>query len=723
MELRHIFEILWRRRWIAINIFTAFFLTIMVGSLLITPWYDSTAKVLIRKSSAASSLLSGLGLQDFSIGQSATLSDTERSDYLALATLRPVVGRVISELGVTRERTRARLMRAVPFSKSVLAFLGVDVDATTKVMTAEQLIDKSLLSNIFPRPYVKVDQYEDTDIFEIEAISSEPEQAMQIANAMARFFIEDEIKRVRKDYKRAKPFIDESLKISKKGYINALNSLKLFKEKRKTVDLETETSNLVQKISNLKTTLDDNNLAIHNAEASINSISTQLESVPKYQKVSEQIKQNEMIINLKLSLRDLYLALSETKTKYRSEHPNVIDIENKIEKAKELLQKEVEKVFSSATISIDSIYQDFSSRIVENYVAIAVNKAQYQVLHNLIQKYESEMMSLPDLASKYSKLLIDVKVTENAYNSLLEFSYKVVMAESMTSLNIYQVEKAVVPDKTDSKHKHPDILINFIVALFMGTVFCVGAAFLTEFLDDTIQTSDDIRIFPSVTFLGVILKLKKKQSKLIDIMDPQSLLSETFRTIRNSIRFATVKKKLKSFVVTSSIKGEGKSLFTANVAISIANQGDNTLIIDGNMRRPGQNTYFNLNNKLGLTNYLIGDANVESIQQKTDVERLSVITTGPIPPDPGKLVESEKMHDMVNDMKDIYDVVIIDSPQLAQASDAIIFAGLTDGLVIIVESGKSSRRLFADLLELIKKAEVNILGGVLNKAAGRMFSY
>ncbi|HLG31053.1 MAG TPA: Wzz/FepE/Etk N-terminal domain-containing protein, partial [Candidatus Brocadiales bacterium] len=154
MELRDILEVLWRRRWVAINIFAAIFLTIMMGTYLVTPWYDSTAKVLIRKSSAASSLLTSLGMQSSQSSQTTTISETDRADYLALATVRPVVEKVISDLNIKRERVRSRLMKAIPFLKPILNALGVDVESTEEVMTAERLVDSSLLSFIFPIPYV-----------------------------------------------------------------------------------------------------------------------------------------------------------------------------------------------------------------------------------------------------------------------------------------------------------------------------------------------------------------------------------------------------------------------------------------------------------------------------------------------------------------------------------------------------------------------------------------
>lgn len=723
MELRHILEILWRRRWIIINIFSAIFFTIVIGSLLITPWYDATAKVLLRKSSASLSLLSGIGLQSGGSTQIA-ISETDRADYLALTTVRPIIERVISELNITRERVRGRIMRAIPLLKPVLRALGVDVGVVAEVITAEDLIDSSILSNIFPRPYVSVKQYEETDILEIKAISPEPEQAMKIANAVANAFIEKELKMVREDYKWAKQFIDENTVKAMDEYRGALQALKDFKEREKIVNVDTETTDLIEKISGLKTGMEDNNLSIFKIKASISQIESQLKSMPKYQKTSEQIKDNEMITSLKLTLRDLYLSLAETKTKYTKDHPSVVDIENKISQAKELMQKEMGKVFSGETTSIDTVYQDLMEKLVGYYSDIAGYEAQNQAYPKVIKKYESEIMTLPRKVSTYTQLQLAVTVTQDVYDSLLKYQYQVGIMESMSLSNIYLVEPAIAPDIKDSKHRHPALVLNTIVAILFGTILGISAAFLVDYMDDSIRTHDDVKAFKGITFLGSVFRLKKREPRLIiSTMDSRLPIRENFRTIKNSIRFATIDNPPKSITVTSSIGGEGKTFLTANIAISIADEGKKVLIIDGDMRRPDIHNQFNLSNNVGLTSFLVGEIDVKNIQMASGIDGLTVIPSGPIPPDPARLVESKKMYQLVKDMEGIYDLVIIDTPPVLAADDAINFGGWTDGAIIIIESGKASRRHFPEVIELLKKANVNIIGAVLNKVVGERTQY
>jgi capsular exopolysaccharide synthesis family protein len=723
MELRLILEILWRRKWIIAYIFSAFFFTILIASVLITPWYDATSKVLIRKSSAASSLFSSLGLQSGASTQTTTISDTDREDYLALAAVRPVVENVIKDLNVTRERTRSRIMRAIPFLRPVLKAVGVDITSTMQTMTAEDLTDASILSIIFPRPYVEVTQYEESDILEITATSPDPAQAGDIANAMAEAFIAEELKRVRDDYTGARRFIDENIERARLEYQKALEDQRQYKEAEKTINIDTETSNIIQKVYDLKKNMVDNSLLIFKTKNSIKRIEEDLKRIPKYQKASEQIKENDVIISLKLSMRDLYLDLATARSKYTDEHPAVIEIRNKIESTREMIEREAQKVFGQETLSIDPVYQDLAGKLAGYYADLAGYEGQNREYPKIISGYEDELMKLPKKAYLGTQIQLGVTVTEDIYKTLLTYQYRIGIAESMAISNIYIVEPAIAPDPKDARHRKPDAVMNTIVAVFLGVTFGIGAALVMEYLDDTIKTADDIKAFKTPTFLGNILRLKKTEPKLIDSADPRSHLNEIFRSIRNSIRFASLDKPAGSFVITSSIQGEGKTFFSSNIAIAIANEGKKVLIIDGDLRRPAIHNQFGKSNVKGITNILAGDAEVNDVKIETNVAGLDIITTGPIPPDPARLVESKRMQGLIAEMEGVYDTVIIDAPPLLPSSDAIILGGYAKGILLVMESEKASRTIFGDMLEHIRKANLNLIGVVLNKVRGTRASY
>jgi succinoglycan biosynthesis transport protein ExoP len=721
MELKHILEILWRRRWLVIYVFSSIFLTIVIGGLLITPWYNSTAKVLLQKSPASAQMLKSIGLSETS-STTYSLSDTDRANYLALATLKPLADNTISELNLKKLRIRASLMNAIPGLKTVLWFIGVDVDATEKVITAEELLAWPVSGYLFPRPNVSVKQHQTTDIIEIKGISTNPEEASRIANTMAKFFIDAELKRVRGDYAGTKAFIDNNIPKARQKYLDALNAVRNLKEKEKFVNLDSDITNIITKISDIKKSIEDNKLSIIKLETTIKNQESQIKSIPKFQKSQEQLKDNEMILSIKQTLRDLYLTLAEYKTKYRNTHVAVIEIENKIVEIKELLQKEMAKIFGTETVSINYVYQELTTKLANNYADLAAYEIQAEVLPTILTRYEAEMLKLPKLVSDNINLSLAVTLTSDIYNTLLKYQYQVGMAESMALSNIYSVESAIITNTDESKHRHPSHEIDIIVAILLGTTFGVSAALLAEYLDDTIKSPEDIKVFKKLTFLGSIINLKKKDSKLVSMTDPQLPLNEFIRTIRNNLKYITLDKMLKSIAITSSVEQEGKSFFAVNLAISVASEGKKVLIIDGDFRRAGINNYLSLPERLGLTSYILGDAELKDIQLNTDIEGLSVIPTGPIPLDPGKLVESNIMNNLIKDMNKIYDLVIVDTPPVLAVSDAVVLGRWTDGTIMIIQSGKASRSNFPDIIESFKRANINLIGVVLNRVHGRASS-
>ena len=721
MELRCILEILWSKRRLAVGIFSFIFLAVVIGTLLMPARYDATAKVLLRKAPASDAVLKSIGMSD-TFTTSASLSDTERSNYLALAALRPIAEKTVSDLNLKRIRIRSWLINAIPGFRTVLAGVGLDMGPAEKIMTAEELLDRPLSSFIFPRPHIAIDQHEDTDIIEIKGISPLPEQAMAIANSMANNFIEEELKRIRRDYAGAKAFIDHNIVKARQEYIDAITRVQDLKEKEKFVNLDTEATNIIEKISDFKKSYEDNRLSIHKLKATIRNIESQIKSIPKYQKSSELLKYNEVILNLKNTLRDLYLSLAETKTRYTSKHPSVIDIENKITQIKELLQVEMTRIFGEETVSVDSVYQELSEKLASNYADLAGYEIQNEVLPKIIDRYDNEMMKMPKQVAEYTKLQLSVSVIQDVYNALLKHHYQVGMMESVALSNIYLVEAAIEPQKNDSKHKKPSLPINLIMAVIMGFIFSIGGILFVNYLDDTIKSAKDIETDGELNFLGHVMELDKKTRKLIFHMDPKHPFNESIRSIRNNINHAFSNKVLKSIVVTSHFDLEGKSFFAANLAVSLANEGKKVLIVDGDLRKSGIWNYFGLPRGAGLTDYLLGNSEFESVLCKTDIEGLHIIPSGSVPHDPAKLVETDNLHDLILQMAGVYDVVIIDTPSLKTASDAIILGRWTDGSILILQEGRVRTNDFSDMLALFKRAKVNLIGVVFNRGRNNSLS-
>ena len=214
--------------------------------------------------------------------------------------------------------------------------------------------------------------------------------------------------------------------------------------------------------------------------------------------------------------------------------------------------------------------------------------------------------------------------------------------------------------------------------------------------------------------------------ELIVHQDPKSPISEVFRTLRTNIQFMNTKGKLKTILVTSTLPSEGKSWVSSNLAVTFAQAGKKVVLVDADMRKGRQYSIFEVSPRPGLSNYLSGidESNDENKEldladyiQETDVENLYLIAAGNIPPNPAELLIAPQMVDLLEQLKEMFDIVIIDSPPLQDVTDAQILSTKVDGTIIVVKCGESKKETVLDAKDLLDKVGANIIGAVLNGIA------
>ena len=210
-------------------------------------------------------------------------------------------------------------------------------------------------------------------------------------------------------------------------------------------------------------------------------------------------------------------------------------------------------------------------------------------------------------------------------------------------------------------------------------------------------------------------KLFQLQNRsLISMTAPKSPIAEQFRTIRTNIQFSSVDEELQTMIVTSSGPAEGKSTTTANMAVVFAQQGKRVLLIDADLRKPTVHYTFRTENHIGLSNVLTRQASLEEAVTVTAQDKLWVLPSGPIPPNPSELLGSKGMQTLLEQAKDEYDVIILDTPPVLAVTDAQVLANLADGVVLVVSSGKTETDAAKKAKELLESAKAKILGVVLN---------
>jgi non-specific protein-tyrosine kinase len=253
-------------------------------------------------------------------------------------------------------------------------------------------------------------------------------------------------------------------------------------------------------------------------------------------------------------------------------------------------------------------------------------------------------------------------------------------------------------------------------------MLAVGAAFLIEYLDDTVKTADDINRVTGLSTLGAIARLKEAGSsrQLVAWLKSRAPESEAYRTLRTNIQFSSVDKPVKTLLVTSSSPGEGKSTTTANLAVVLAQTGQKVIVVDTDLRRPVLHKVFSVPNNTGLTTALLGDPTQVAAQlQPTDIDSLSVLTSGPIPPNPSELLGSHRMTALVEAVSAMADIVIFDSPPVLAVTDAAVLARQIDGVLLVADAARTKEHALAAAANELQKTGGNVLGVALNRLDAR----
>ncbi len=215
-------------------------------------------------------------------------------------------------------------------------------------------------------------------------------------------------------------------------------------------------------------------------------------------------------------------------------------------------------------------------------------------------------------------------------------------------------------------------------------------------------------------------KSKRKQFQqqnrsLITMLRPRSPISEQYRTIRTNIQFSSVDGDIQTIMVTSPGPAEGKSTTTNNIAVVFAQQGKRVLLVDSDLRKPTAHYTFRVDNHTGLTNVLTRQAKLDDVIQDTDEDNLYVLPSGPIPPNPAEILGSRAMDDFLKEAKDLFDIIVFDTPPALAVTDAQVLANKTDGVVMVVTSGKTENEAALKAKEQLINAKAKLLGVVLNK--------
>ncbi|APR99601.1 GumC family protein [Pajaroellobacter abortibovis] len=364
-----------------------------------------------------------------------------------------------------------------------------------------------------------------------------------------------------------------------------------------------------------------------------------------------------------------------------------------------------------------------------------------------LRLYEDARKRAVELSVKeieYNRLERSRKQNESLYTLLMERMKQADLERMMNVNNIRIVDNASESKKPIS----PRVGVNAVVGAVIGLILGVSVIVLQQTLDNTIKTPEDVEEKLKASYLGSFphvreatkihsyfqdKKLRKRTNaqiqedaeelSLIAHRYPLGGIAEAARIIRTNLMFVNPDNPCRSFLVSSSMSGEGKTTTACTMAIAIAQAGHRVCIVDGDLRKPRLAAIFNRQGDVGLTNLLIGNVTFEDVSKPTEVEGLWSIPSGPIPPNPGDIVHSEKVNAFLEQVKKSFDFVLIDSPPLVAVTDGALMATKVDGVIFVIRSGKTTYQVARRGLRALSDVSVKVVGVVLNAVNSRERGY
>lgn len=535
-----------------------------------------------------------------------------------------------------------------------------------------------------------------TSLLSITYIDQKPEYAYQIANQVAQSFIDQRVDQASDTSAQARTFIQEQVVQSKARLQQSEEALVAY-AKQAGLTITGNDNSLIT------TSLIRINEALGTAVQENLSYARLVQQIDNGQGASlEAVLESEGLGKLRGRLAELNAEYQQKRGVFKPSFPEMLQLRSQINELENQLNLGVRAI----TDSIKLKYQETQAKIID--------------LQQKLSQLEVEQSLYQDKNIQYTILKRDVDSNRSQYDSLIAKLSEVSVGSELKKENAAIVDLAVQPRKPFS----PWLVLNLAVGLILSLICGAFTIYVLELLNNTFATPEQLEKELQLPLLGIVPAIDPTDMARV-LADPQSGLSEAYRSLRTSLQFSGEQGAPHTLAVTSSEPSEGKSTTIYKLADDFSALGAKVLVIDADMRRPMLHRVFKVDNAVGLSNVLTSTIRPSDLPMliKQIKPNLSLITAGTIPPNPADLLSSSKMGLMLQKLSRSYDVILIDSPPVIGLSDALILSRLAEGTLLVVSSNQVTRKAAVAALRRLRSAGANMVGAAFTKFSVQRFDY
>jgi len=566
---------------------------------------------------------------------------------------------------------------------------------------------------------ISVSQIRNTNLVLLKVKYFIPELCARIANTIAYEYIQYSLENIRESARGSKEFIETQIEIFGSELDSAEEKLRRYKQKSGVFLLSETAEEIITALAQFEVEKEKAVVELNETETSIKKLEAELAkdeaSYGVYKKMASfpTISNSPLILSLKEQLKNLELKKQEY-TLDPNKTAELKIVEEQIAQVKEEINKATKQIVLAGPSIDDPIFKNIITNIMNYETKIFALQSRIEALNQILSRYNLRLKQLPEAEVNLAQLERQRKANEEIYTMLLSKLEESKIAEAMQISGAKIIDYAITPDYPVEPKPRQNALLGFLLGLLIG----VGGAFLLEYLDSSIKSAKEIEDITGISVLASVPRIKDKEMKIIpSIFEIDSELAEAYRILRTNISFTAAEKSIKSLLVTSTAPQEGKTTTSINLGITFNQLGYRVLLMDCDFRRPMFYRYFKTfikDNQLGLSDVLANQIKLKDVIIQTSEPNLKFITSGTVSVNPAELLGSQKMANVLDELKSEFDFLIIDAPPALAVADTRILGKICDGIIVVVMAGRTNRNAVLDVKEELQKAGEKIIGYVLN---------